>query len=176
MAIYLVLGGAITLIAISIAALLMMGKRGAAQVAAIDFEWLEDFSPARYRPMERLLLEDDIDFLRRQPGFRPELIAKLRADRSRVFAAYLQSLIRDFDRLYVVAKQAVLHSPEGVDLCGALARNRAVFVYAVMKVRVRLVMYRLGWSTVDVGPLIASLDALMTDIRALQPAVGASAA
>ena len=124
--------------------------------------------------MERLLAGADFAFLARQPGYRPEMAARLRAERSRVFAAYLRHLTRDFDRLYAFAKQAVLNSPEDVDLCGALARHRAVFYYGLIQVRVRLVLYRVGWAVVDVKPLIGALDEMMTDVRALRPAMQAA--
>jgi hypothetical protein len=160
-------------IAFAFAGLLWMRRRAASAAAGIDFDWVEEFSVAKYKPMERLLGSADFVFLARQPGYRPQMAARLRTERSRVFAAYLRHLTRDFDRLYAFAKQAVLHSPEGVDLCGALARHRAVFYYALIQVRVRLFLYRMGWAVVDVRPLIGALDEMMTDVRALRPAMQA---
>ena len=150
-------------------ALVRMRRRGVDRTQAADLSWIEDFSIDKYRPMQRLLLDDDLEFLRRQPGYRPHMAAQLRRERYRVFRTYLCALRRDFDRLYLAAKEAVLHSPEGVDLCGALARHRAVFLYALACVQMRLIMYRFGWSTVDVSALIGTLDEIMTDVRALRP-------
>jgi hypothetical protein len=146
-----------------------MRLRGAAPVAPADLNWVEEFSIAKYGPMQRLLSEDDLVFLSRQPGFRPEMATRLRQERLRVFRIYLRSLRRDFDRLYFAAKEAVLNSPEGVDLCGALARHRAIFLYAMACVRMRLVLYRFGWSGVDVSTLLGTMDEIMTDVRALRP-------
>lgn len=119
--------------------------------------------------MERLLSGRDMDFLIRQPGFRPSLASCLRQERRRVFRAYLKALCRDFDRLYYAAKFAALYAPEGVDLCGALARHRAVFYYALMLVETRLLLHRFGLATVDVGRLIGAVEEITTDVHALRP-------
>jgi hypothetical protein len=156
-------------VALCALALVRMRRRGVDRTLAADLDWIENFSVDKYRPMQRLLLDDDLEFLRRQPGYRPHMAAQLRRERTRLFRTYLRGLQRDFDRLYFAAKEAVLHSPEGVDLCGALARHRAVFLYALVSVQVRLVMYRFGWSSVDVSALIGTLDEIMTDVRALRP-------
>lgn len=166
---YLIVYVAAAAIAICAAGLVLMRRRGAARSASVDLNWIEDFSIAKYRPMQRLLLEEDLAFLKSQPGFRPEMENRLRQERLRVFKTYLRSLRRDFDRLYFAAKEAVLHSPEGVDLCGALARHRAVFLYAMACVQMRLVLYRFGWSGVDVTTLLGTMDEIMTDVRALRP-------
>jgi hypothetical protein len=156
-------------VALGALALVRMRRRGVDRSLAADLNWIEDFSIDKYRPMQRLLLDDDLEFLRRQPGYRPYMADQLRRERCRVFRTYLGALRRDFDRIYFAAKEAVLHSPEGVDLCGALARHRAVFLYAMACVQLRLVMYRFGWSHVDVSALIGALDEIMTDVRALRP-------
>lgn len=167
-----VVAGVIALCAL---ALIRMRRRGVDPAPAFDLNWIDDFSIAKYRPMERLLKNDDLAFLERQPGYRPEMAKRLRQERHRIFRLYLRSLRKDFDRLYFGAKAAVLHSPEGVDLCGALARHRAVFLYAMACVQVRLVLYRFGWAGVDVSTLLSTLDEIMTDVRALRPVLRGAA-
>src|SRR5688500_15536009 len=61
--------------------------------------WLDSFSISRYRPMERLLSEDDYEFLAAQPGYEPSIARNLRKQRRRVFRTYLQQVSRDFARL-----------------------------------------------------------------------------
>ena len=50
-----------------------------------DPEWLEDFSISRYRPMLRLLSEDDYEFLASQAGYKGKIASQLRAERRKVF-------------------------------------------------------------------------------------------
>src|SRR5215471_20655160 len=60
----------------------------------------DEFSLARYEPMGRLLAEEDFVFLAAQPGYRPEIGAKLRRERRQIFRLYLRELSRDFHRLH----------------------------------------------------------------------------
>src|SRR5690242_7577077 len=76
-----------------------------------DLEWSSEFSIAKYRPMERLFLEEDYDFLAAQPGFHPRIYRKLQAERRRVFRHYLRCLRRDFNRLSTAAKVLLLNAP-----------------------------------------------------------------
>ena len=40
----------------------------------VTMEWLENFCPGSYEPMEFLLADDDFEFLIRQPGFEHSLL------------------------------------------------------------------------------------------------------
>src|SRR5438105_538368 len=53
----------------------------------------------KYRPMERLLQEDDFRFLANQPGFSPQLGRRFRTERRRIFRGYLRNLRKDFARI-----------------------------------------------------------------------------
>src|SRR5882672_5115695 len=77
-----------------------------------DPAWLEDFSIAKYRPMLRLLSEDDYEFLASQAGYQGKIASQLRAERRRVFRAYLRNLVRDFHRLHHVAKMMAVYSAQ----------------------------------------------------------------
>jgi len=61
-------------------------------------DWTLELSVERYQPMLRLLSEDDICFLRSQPGGSSALVKRLRRQRYQVFCSYLGSLQRDFYR------------------------------------------------------------------------------
>ncbi|MCX6619576.1 MAG: hypothetical protein NTY38_00560 [Acidobacteria bacterium] len=75
-----------------------------------EFEstWIERFSMRKYKPMERLLSEQDFMFLAAVAGDRPEIGNKLRRDRRRVLRSYLRTIRRD--RLQVVFQFALCHA------------------------------------------------------------------
>jgi hypothetical protein len=134
----------------------------------IDLEWCRQFSPAKYRPMERLFDESDYDFLATQPGFHPRITRRLRAERRKVFRCYLRCLSRDFERLSAAVRVLMLHAPlDRSDAASALMKQRFVFQYAIMMVRCRLVLQTFGIGTVDVRRLVASLEQMRDQLRQL---------
>ncbi|MGA2328510.1 MAG: hypothetical protein ABSH05_19715 [Bryobacteraceae bacterium] len=136
--------------------------------ADADLEWCRDFSIARYRPMERLFVEDDYDFLAAQPGFHPRISRKLQAERRRVFRHYLRCLRRDFDRLSAAAKTVLVHAAQDrPDLATTLLKQRMVFSYAMLVVEFRLALQTLGIGRVDVRRLVTSLEAMRDQLRQL---------
>ena len=60
----------------------------------IPREWLEDFKPSSYYPMQRLLSDEDFRFLARQPGFDLSLLSEIEARAS----PYIPSIPAPFDR------------------------------------------------------------------------------
>ncbi|MGE5645117.1 MAG: hypothetical protein ACM336_04935 [Acidobacteriota bacterium] len=126
-----------------------------------DLEWSSEFSIAKYRPMERLFLEEDYDFLAAQPGFHPRIYRKLQAERRRVFRHYLRCLRRDFNRLSAAAKLLLLSAPsDRPDLASALLKQRMIFTYAMAAVEFRLVLQSMGIGTVDVRRLVDAVDGM----------------
>lgn len=106
---------------------------------AADLSRLAEFSVEAYRPMERLLLEDDIHFLRRQIGFEPHMEKRLRVDRRRVFRAYLRNLTADFRLLHRAARILVSQHPEDrPDLAAGLVRQQLLFWWRLAGVHTRL--------------------------------------
>src|ERR1041385_2461454 len=67
-------------------------------------------SPERFRPMERLLSEEDFRYLAAHPGATPRMVRRLRAERRRLFRAYLRSLQRDFTRIYSAIQLILVQS------------------------------------------------------------------
>ena len=140
-------------------------------------EWCRDFSIARYRPMERLFVEEDYDFLASHPGFHPGISRKLRAERRQIFRHYLRCLRRDFDRLLAAAKLVLVHaSKDRPELATPLFKQRLVFQYAMFMVEVRLALQALGLGTVDVRGLVGSLESMRDQLRMLTQLVQASEA
>ena len=140
--------------------------------AAPDLAWSSDFSIAKYRPMERLFLEEDYDFLAAQPGFHPRISRKLQAERRRVFRHYLRCLRRDFDRLSNTAKLLMLHAPQDQpELARSIVRQRLVFSYAIAVVEFRLALQSVGLGTVDVRRLVDAVESMRDQLRRLSQQV-----
>src|SRR5262249_35921129 len=90
----------------------------------VTADWLSDLSPDRYRPMLRLLAEEDFQFLRSQSGFVPEMEMRLRAQRAQVFASYLDCLDKDFRKVCLALKVLLVQSRyDRPDLASMLVRN-----------------------------------------------------
>jgi hypothetical protein len=122
--------------------------------------------------MERLLSEEDFRFLAAQPGFDRAIARRLRAERRRIFRAYLKQLRRDFHRLHCMARLVVLYSPQDrPGLASVLIRQRLTFHLALAGV-----YFRLGWnavsgsSPVSVRGLVGSLEQLRNEILLAGPA------
>jgi hypothetical protein len=141
-----------------------------ARIRGVDPEWLQNFSTASYRPMERLLSEADIEFLRAQRGFEPGMDKALRAGRRRLFRAYLRSLALDFNRLHLALRLALLDSPaDRPDLGAILIKQRLIFLAALAAVHARLLLHTLGIGTVDVQSLVSTLERMRGELRNVAP-------
>ena len=135
-----------------------------------DPQWLEDFSISKYRPMLRLLSEDDYEFLASQAGYQGKIASQLRSERRKVFRAYLRNLVRDFHRLQQVAKlMALCSSQDRPELTTALLKQRVTFSFAVFAVKVRLGLHTVGIGAVDVRNLIGTLDHLRLKVETMMP-------
>src|SRR3982074_1379023 len=62
-----------------------------------------EFSLDRYQPMGRLLGDEDLLFLKSQPGYRPEIGARWKRQRRQIFRFYLNELKGDFRHLHAQA-------------------------------------------------------------------------
>ena len=150
--------------------LVIMRRRAGSRASATDWDWARDFSVEKYRPMQRLLSEEDQRFLKAQSGYQPSLSRTLRKDRCRIFRSYLRSLRRDFNRLYWAAKESVLYSAsDETQMVQAIVRQRAIFYLALCRVELSLALYTLGVATVDVYPVLEALAALRDATRVPQP-------
>ena len=163
-----------------ISALILIWKlTSSMRIRGVDPEWLKSFTVHSYRPMERLLDEDDITFLKEQPGYEPGMERQLRADRHRVFRMYLKNLGRDFNRLHYALRLTVLHAPQdSPDLARTLVKQKLIFVCSLAAVYIRLELYRFGFSRVDVKGLVATLETMQQELQAMMSpaAMSASAA
>src|SRR5579862_3724726 len=122
-------------------------------------EWFDSFSLDNFSPMERLLDQSDFEFLSRQPGYRPEIGARLLKERKQLFLSYLQLLIGDFNQLLRIARLMIVHSAEDrADFAKVLWRQQVTFYFAVCALRVRVALYPLAWTSIDVSKLVGTLE------------------
>jgi hypothetical protein len=132
----------------------------------------------KYRPMARLLHEDDFRYLSAQPGYSPQLGRRLRSQRRRIFRGYLRSLRRDFANISMALRTLILHSAEDrSDLAAALVRQRLLFAAGMLAVEGRLLLHAAGINTVavDVRGLVESLETMQAQMgQLLMPAVASA--
>jgi hypothetical protein len=120
----------------------------------------------KYRPMERLLQEQDFRFLAAQPGFSPRLGRRFRTERRRIFRGYLRNLRKDFGRVSLAFRVLIVHSVEDRgDLAQSLMRLRVMFVLGMLAVEGRLLLHAAGLGTVNVGGLVESLETMHAQMR-----------
>jgi hypothetical protein len=125
----------------------------------------------RYRPMLRLLSDEDLNFTPANSALRK----KIRAQRREVFRGYLRCLTRDYALLLAGIRAIMVESNiERPDLTKALARNRIMFVLALCRIEANLQLHALGIGTVDVSGLVEALGALKGFATAMTPAAGSA--
>jgi hypothetical protein len=137
----------------------------------VTAEWIDELSIERYRPMARLLDGGDMEFLRSQPGFTPEILNKLRSQRCQIFRGYLRCLQSDFGRVCSAIKLVMLQSRhDRPDLAAALVRHQLMFATGMIMVYCRLALFQWGLCGVDVAGLVKSFDWMRLELRTLIPA------
>ena len=140
-------------------------------------DWIDELSTERYQPMLRLLDEEELRFLSRQPGFTPKLEAQFRRQRCEVFRGYLRSLSRDFNRVFIALKLLMVQaSSDRPDLAAALVRTRIAFTTALVAVHLRVLLYSFGFSSVNASELLRLFDGMRVELRTLVPCEMSAAA
>lgn len=127
----------------------------------------------RYRPMTRLLDSEDLNFLASQPGYRPEMRARLESSRRRIFRMYLAELSADFHHLHAAARRMVAEAPEQhAELVPVLLRQQIAFWRALAAIELRLALSWTGLTPVNASGLLEIVQQLQ---RAVALPVTASA-
>ena len=159
------------LIVLGTAGLLFWSKfRALSSVAASNSFSL---STDRYRPMLRLLSENDLTYVARNA----KLHKALCAGRRKIFREYLRCLTRDYARLLAALRYVMVQSgTDRPDLARAIARNRILFAIAICRIEVHLALHASGLSTVDISNLVEALEVLRSQVRVLAAASGTAAA
>lgn len=125
----------------------------------------DGFSLNRYQPMGRLMDEEDLVFLKSQPGYRAEMGERWKRERRRIFRLYLAELKADFRRLHAQARELVAVS--GADssaLVEVLMKQQFTFMMAIAALEIRLALHWAGIGRVDVTPLIQLVEAMRVDL------------
>jgi hypothetical protein len=134
-----------------------LGERSASLEASLD----------RYRPMVRLLDSEDLKFLASRPGYRPELGARMRKSRRRIFRMYLAELSADFQFLHAAARRMVAEAPEQhADLVPILMRQQVAFWRSLAAIEVRLALSWAGLAPVDATGLLRIVGELQQALAA----------
>jgi hypothetical protein len=121
-------------------------------------------SAERYRPMLRLLSDEDLNFVAANIA----LHRTLKSGRRKLFRAYLRCLTRDYAYLLAGIRSAMAGSgADRPDLALALAKNRALFALAIYKVEVRLALHSLGVGKVDISGLVEAFEGLRAQVTML---------
>ncbi|HEX4275626.1 MAG TPA: hypothetical protein VHZ74_09745 [Bryobacteraceae bacterium] len=118
----------------------------------------------RYRPMLRLLSDDDLAIVAADN----KLKKSMRAKRRTLFRGYLRCLTRDYASLLAGVRDAMVRSGvDRPDLARALARNRVLFALAICKVEFRLLLHATGAGTVDISGLVDALETLRSQVSVM---------
>jgi hypothetical protein len=137
----------------------------------VTIDWLDALSTERYRPMLRLLDEEDLRFLRKQPGFTSQMAARFRAQRCRILWEYLRSMQVDFGRICTALKIVMAQSQQDrSDLASALVRSQITFTCGMVAIQFRLLLYRWGFGKVEVTSLVKVFDGMRQELRTFVPA------
>jgi hypothetical protein len=108
-------------------------------------EWLERFDLTRYEALIQLLAPQDFEFLRTQPGYTPELAARLKADRLAIAQSYLNELQTDFRLLLNFANKAsALGVIDSDNFSAFLLKQEFRFAVTMTRLRCELALMRMG--------------------------------
>ncbi len=131
-------------------------------------EWLAQFSPSTYYPMQSLLSQDDFKFLARQPGFDAALYRKLRHDRMLIFRQYLRRLICDFNRLHTVARMLVANSStDQSHMVPRLFSLKVRFTMSVLQAEFSYFLCRIGSQALAAHRVVAALEDMSRELQSL---------
>lgn len=138
-----------------------------------------ELSLSRFEPMARLLSRQDLEFLKSQPGYRPEIGRKLQRTRLRVFRCYLVDLAAEFQSLHSMARRMVANgSAQDAPLVGLLFHQQVTFWRAIVALELRILTSNLGFASAlshaNVRVLIEAMNTLRTEMARLAPAPSAA--
>jgi hypothetical protein len=133
--------------------------------ATLDSDDAAGFSLDRYQPMARLMAEEDLVFLKSQPGYRAEMGERWKRERRRIFRLYLAELKADFRKLHAHARELVAGSgADSAALVEVLIKQQLTFLMATTALEFRLALQQIGIGKVDITPLIELVEAMRMDL------------
>jgi hypothetical protein len=133
--------------------------------AALAGDEIDGFSLNRYQPMGRLMADEDLVFLKSQPGYRAEIGERWKRERRRIIRLYLAELKADFRKLHAHARQLVAASgADSAALAEVLMKQQFTFMTATTALEFRLALQWIGIGRVDITPLIELVEAMRIDL------------
>lgn len=132
-------------------------------------DWLNEFDLSRYDVFENLFHPRDFEFLRSQPGYTPELAARLKADRLKIAESYLSQLERDVRLLLTFANRAAAQSGADHDQFSAfLLKQEAKFTWNLLNLRMHIALMKLGIAhEISFAHIVESVRPLVLETRIL---------
>jgi hypothetical protein len=131
-----------------------------------DVSFLDSFSLGAYRPMLRLASQMDRKFL--SSAHSETLAGCYRKIQRNLLREYLREASKDFNRLYAIATAKTVHpmsDPDGLSM--ALFEQQMTFILLVWGIEARLLLDGFLPFAVDLKPLVAHIEGLAQQTRAL---------
>jgi hypothetical protein len=139
-------------------------SRSSADLTIVESD--DIFSPNRYRVVERLLGDADLETVKSLGDRRLE--KQFRKVRVKIFRGYMQHLSQDLNQICRVIKLLMITSDaDRSELTGVILKQQFQFSLTMLSIEVELVLYRFGWSGVDITALTEPLDALRIQLQGL---------
>lgn len=151
--------------------ILLRRVAGEPQTLPVTAEWIDDLSMERYRPMLRMLADDDQRYLKGQPGFSGASLRQFRAHRCEIIRGYLRWLESDFARISMALRVLMVQShSDRPDLAVFLIRQKFAFHLGILAIEAHLKVYRWGLTRIDVSSVLSAFDSLRVELRQMVPA------
>lgn len=135
------------------------------RVFDIDLAWWNAFSPERYKPVTRLLSDEDLEYAQELAGSNRKLASAFRRRRIQLMRRYLKEMSDDFNRLQAVGQLMVEAGTAGRQLRELLFEQRLRFTLAMWSAELHTLGFRLGISRVDASGLLGALNGLAAGVK-----------
>jgi hypothetical protein len=137
-------------------------KHAEANLSMAPDAWIESFSVRGYRPMLRLAARSGEHCLKTGD------LKRYRRIQRALLREYLRSLAQDFHRLHAIAAEKNLAAGIGdAGLPMTLFEQQIGFIFHMWSIEARLLLHALIPHRIDLAPLLANVETLATDTRAL---------
>lgn len=130
----------------------------------------------RYRPVKRLLAEEDFEYLSRQAGADAGMLRQLRKRRAKVLGGYLKQMGRDFAQLHLALRRLTVSAGHDRPEIGrALLEQQFIFRLTMARAELRLAFYWMGVKPLDLRPVVDVLEKMQAQVGELSHQTAAAA-
>jgi len=156
----------VTLVVVGLAACGFLAVfRHAATLGLPSPGWLDELSPDKYAPLERLFDPADLASIAAHPACTASMRGRLAAARRRAARLYLSELTADFNRLFRIGRAMLASSrQERPDLASTLFSQWFFFNARVLSLRLRLRLAPLGLAPSRPAGVVEALARLRNDL------------